>query len=152
MEKRKNLLKNRRQKKFSRDLKNIADKYPNRNEWKSICLSDTIVEKDTEQRIALIKRIFEKGYNYICKVSECDYFVIGEDYGERDLSCDHNIEDNNKPIKKITISDLSKMLNVDINKYGEIVKEEPDGAILESLKAALSKKGISYEEYLKSFE
>lgn len=150
--KKKELTEKQKAKKFSRDLKNIADKYPNRNEWKSICLSDTIVEKDTEQRIALIKRIFEKEYNYICKASECDYFVIGEGYGERDLSCDHNIEDNNKPIKKITISDLSKMLNVDISKYGEIVKEKPDSAILESLKVALSKKGISYEEYLKSFE
>lgn len=150
--KKKELTEKQKLKRFSRDLKNIAVRYPDRNEWKSICLSDTIVENNTEQRIALIKRIFEKGYNYICKASECDYFVIGEGYGERDLSCDHNIEDNNKPIKKITISDLSKMLNVDINKYGEIVKEEPDGAILESLKAALSKKGISYEEYLKSFE
>lgn len=150
--KKKVLTEKQKVKRFSRDLKNIAEKYPNRNEWESICLSDTIVEKETEQRIALIKQIFKSGYNYTCKVSECDYFVIGEGYGERDLSCDHNIEDNNKPIKKITISDLSKMLNVNINKYGEIVKDEPDGIILDSLKKTLSKKGISYEEYLKSFE
>ena len=140
-------------KRFSRDLKNIAEKYPNRNEWKSICLSDTIVEKDTEKRIALIKHIFEKGYNYICKVSECDYFVVGDGYGERDLSCDHNIEDNKKSIKKISISDLSKMLDVEINKDGElIVKEKIESEFFEALKNALSKKGMSYEEYLKKFD
>lgn len=148
----KELTEKQKLKKFSRDLKNIASKYPNRSEWKAICLSDTIVENDKEKRIALIKRIFEKGYNYICKASECDYFVVGEGYGERDLSCDHNIEDNNKIIKKITISDLSKMLDVNINKNGEIVQEITDSVLLESLKSALSKKGMSYEDYLKSLE
>ena len=139
-------------KKFSKTLKAIAQKYPDRNNWKSICLSDIIVETDFEKRIQLIKRIFESGYNYICKVSECDYFVTANEYGERDLSCDYNI-DNGKKIKKITIKDLSKMLGFDINEFGEIEKQEDttNSEIHSLLLEALAKKGISYDNYIKSF-
>lgn len=42
--------------KFSRDLKNIAEKYPDRFSRKAICISDTIKETDYELRIALIKK------------------------------------------------------------------------------------------------
>lgn len=45
--------------KFSRDLKNIAEKYPDRFSWKAICISDMIKETDYELRIALIKEIFK---------------------------------------------------------------------------------------------
>lgn len=141
--------------KFSRNLKNIAEKYPDRFSWEAICISDTIKETDYKLRIALIKEILKKGYNYTDKVSECDYFVHNDKYGERDLSCDYNIEDNHKHIKKITIEELSKMLKIDINEHGEYIKHENNckntafnTAIIESLK----KKGISYEDFLKRFE
>lgn len=140
------------QKKFARDLKAIAEKYPKRTEWKSICFSDTIVEQNSEKRIALIKQIFNKGYNYICKASECDYFVMGNGYGERDLSCDYNIEDNKKEIKKITLEELSKMLDVHVNEYGEIIEENCyDNTLFYALLETLKKKGISYEDYIKQF-
>lgn len=142
--------------KFSRDLKNIAEKYPNRFSRKAICISDTIKETDYELRIALIKEIFKNGYNYICKASECDYFVHNNEYGERDLSCDHNIEDNHKDIKKITIEELSKMLKIEINENGEYIKHDEnnckDTAINVALIESLKKKGISYEDWLKQFE
>lgn len=142
--------------KFSRDLKNIAEKYPNRFSRKAICISDTIKETDYELRIALIKEIFKNGYNYICKASECDYFVHNNEYGERDLSCDHNIEDNHKDIKKITIEELSKMLKIEINENGEYIKHDEnnckDTAINAALIESLKKKGISYEDWLKQFE
>lgn len=142
--------------KFSRDLKNIAEKYPNRFSRKAICISDTIKETDYELRIALIKEIFKNGYNYICKASECDYFVHNNEYGERDLSCDHNIEDNHKNIKKITIEELSKMLKIEINENGEYIKHDEnnckDTAINAALIESLKKKGISYEDWLKQFE
>ncbi len=141
--------------KFSRDLKNIAEKYPNRFSRKAICISDTIKETDYELRIALIKEIFKNGYNYICKASECDYFVHNNEYGERDLSCDHNIEDNHKDIKKITIEELSKMLKIEINENGEYIKHDEnnckDTAINAALIESLKKKGISYEDWLKQF-
>lgn len=142
--------------KFSRDLKNIAEKYPNRFSRKAICISDTIKETDYELRIALIKEIFKNRYNYICKASECDYFVHNNEYGERDLSCDHNIEDNHKDIKKITIEELSKMLKIEINENGEYIKHDEnnckDTAINAALIESLKKKGISYEDWLKQFE
>ena len=142
--------------KFSRDLKNIAEKHPDRFSWKAICISDTIKETDYELRIALIKEIFKNGYNYICKASECDYFVHNNEYGERDLSCDHNIEDNHKDIKKITIEELSKMLKIEINEHGEYIKHDEnnckDTAFNTALIESLKKKGISYEDWLKQFE
>lgn len=123
--------------KFSRDLKNIAEKYPNRFSRKAICISDTIKETDYELRIALIKEIFKNGYNYICKASECDYFVHNNEYGERDLSCDHNIEDNHKNIKKITIEELSKMLKIEINENGEYIKHDENNCKDTAINAAL---------------
>lgn len=136
--------------KFSRDLKKIAGKYPERFSWKSICLSDTIKETNYESRIDLIKEIFKNGYNYTCKASECDYFVIGNGYGARDLSCDHHIEDDNKAIKKITLDELSKMLGVKVNGYGELIDENIySNTLFNVLQEALKKKGISYEDYIK---
>ena len=49
----------------------------------AIKISDTIKETNYELRIALIKEIFKNGYNYICKASECDYFVHNDEL----LSC-----------------------------------------------------------------
>lgn len=109
---------------FSKKLKAIAEKYPKRDNCKSICLSDTIKENDINERLKLIKIIFDSGYNYTCKASICDYFVTGQSYGERDLSCDHNIEDCNKEITKITLKDLSKMLGVEVNEFGEIIEKK----------------------------
>lgn len=140
--------------KFSKDLKNIAKKYPERFLWKSICLSDTIKATDYESRIALIKAMFNSGYNYTCKASECDYFVHNEDYGERDLVCDCNIEENHKDIKKITINDLSKMLKITINEYGECVESNKvcsDTTIKNAVIESLQKKGIPYDVWIQRF-
>lgn len=82
----------------------------------------------------------------------CDYFVMGNGYGERDLSCDYNIEDNKKEIKKITLEELSKMLDVHVNEYGEIIEENCyDNTLFYALQETLKKKGISYEDYIKQF-
>ena len=105
---------------FSKKLKAIAEKYPKRDSWKSICLSDSIKENNIKGRFTLIRTIFDNGYNYTCKASICDYFVTGQEYGERDLSCEHNIENGSRKITKITLKDLSKMLGVEINDFGEI--------------------------------
>ena len=137
-------------------MKKIAEKYPERDNWPLICLSDSIKETTTEGRLGLIEAIFNAGYNYGNKVTICSYFVMGNEYGERDLSCDHNIEDNHKDIKKITIEELSKMLKIEINEHGEYIKHDENNckatafntALIESLK----KKGISYEHWLKQFE
>lgn len=140
--------------KFSRDLKNIAEKYPDRFSWKAICISDMIKETDYELRIALIKKIFKNGYNYTCKASECDYFVHNDEYGERDLFCDHSIEDNHKDIKKITIEELSKIIKIEINEHGEYIKDEnscKDTAFNTALIESLKKKGISYEKWVENF-
>lgn len=140
--------------KFAKDLKNIAEKYPDRFSWESICLSDTIKETDYELRIALIKEIFNNGYNYTCKASECNYFVHNDEYGERDLCCDQNIENNHKNIKKITINELSKILKIKINEYGEYENNKKacnDSAFNTALIKSLEKKGISYEDWIKNF-
>lgn len=104
----------------------------------------------------LIEAIFNAGYNYGNKVSICSYFVMGDECGERDLSCDHNIEDNHKDIKKIAIEELSKMLKIEINEHGEYIKHDEnnckDTAFNTALIESLKKKGISYEDWLKQFE
>lgn len=144
---------------FSKKLKEIAEKYPERNEWPAICLSDTIVETNYNYRLNFIKLLFDKKYNYTVKVSECSYFVVGKGYGERDLSCDYNIEDKSKDIKKISISELSKMLDTDITENCEVKektqndsKKNENYAIYLALKESLNKKGSSYEEFLKKFD
>lgn len=135
--------------KFSKQLKDIAENYPDRFSWKSICISDTIKETDYKLRIALIKEIFKKGYNYTCKASECDYFVHNNDYGERDLSCDYHIEEHHKDIKKITIEDLSKMLDIEITSNGEYLGEDSNNNTTFSyaFRESLAKKNMTYEEY-----
>jgi len=142
--------------KFAKKLKKIAEKYPERDNWPLICLSDSIKETTTEGRLRLIEAIFNAGYNYGNKVSICSYFVMGDEYGERDLSCDYNIEDNHKDIKKITIEELLKMLKIEINEHGEYIKHDEnnckDTAFNTALIESLKKKGISYEDWLKQFE
>ena len=130
---------------FSKKLKAIAEKYPERNSWKSICLSDSIKENNINGRFNLIKTIFDNGYNYTCKASICYYFVTGQSYGERDLSCDNHIENSDRQITKITLKDLSKMLGVEVNEFGEIEqkKEEENNqptAFQIAYKKALEKK------------
>lgn len=71
-------------------------------------------------RLNLIESIYQAGYKYVNRVSECDIFVYGNDYGKRDISCDKNIKEYNKAIKKISITELSKLINKDVNIYGEI--------------------------------
>ena len=124
----KNVGKSERTKKrqFSKKLKSIAEKYPERNSWKSICLSDSIKENNTNGRYNLIGTIFDNGYNYTCKASICDYFVTGQSYGERDLSCDNHIENGDRQITKITLKDLSKMLGVEVNEFGEIEQKKKE--------------------------
>lgn len=111
---------------FSKKLKAIAEKYPERNSWKSICLSDSIKENNINGRFNLIRTIFNNGYNYTCKASICDYFVTGQSYGERDLSCDNHIENGDRQIIKITLKDLSKMLGVEVNEFGEIEQKKKE--------------------------
>ena len=111
---------------FSKKLKAIAEKYPERNSWKSICLSDSIKENNINGRFNLIKTIFDNGYNYTCKASICYYFVTGQSYGERDLSCDNHIENGDRQITKITLKDLSKMLGVEVNEFGEIEQKKEE--------------------------
>ena len=116
-------------------------------------MSDSIKETSIEGRLRLIEAIFNAGYNYGNKVSVCSYFVMGNEYSERDLSCDHNIEDNKKDIKKITISELSKLINEEVSETGEIEeKVDFDSPFMIALLESLKKKGITYEEYQKSFQ
>lgn len=137
---------------FSHKLKSLAQKYPDRDKWQKICLSDSIKEESMEGRLSLIRAIFDSGYNYTNKVSISNIFVMGEEYSERDLSCDHNIEDNHRDIKKISIDELSKILNVNVTKNGEITNdytdniEESESDFVIALKKALEKKGLSYKE------
>ena len=139
--------------KFAKKLKKIAEKYPERDNWPLICLSDSIIETTTEGRLRLIEAIFNAGYNYGNKVSICSYFVMGDEYGERDLSCDHNIEDNKKDIKKITISELSKLIKEEVSQTGEIEeKVDFESPFMVALLESLKKRGITYEEYKKSFQ
>lgn len=136
---------------FNIKLKKIAVNYPNRDKWPSICFSDSIKEVNAEGRLRLIKAIFDKQYNYTSKVSECSIFVIGNEYGERDLSCDHNIENNNKDIKKISIEELSELLAENVDEHGEIEeKVDFDSPFMIALLKSLEKKGITYEDYIKN--
>lgn len=139
--------------KFAKKLKKITEKYPERDNWPLICLSDSIKETSIEGRLRLIEAIFNAGYNYGNKVSVCSYFVMGNEYSERDLSCDHNIEDNKKDIKKITISELSKLINEEVSETGEIEeKVDFESPFMVALLESLKKRGITYEEYKKSFQ
>ena len=59
---------------------------------------------------------------------------------------------NKKEIKKITLEELSKMLDVHVNEYGEIIEENCyDNTLFYALQETLKKKGISYEDYIKQF-
>ena len=143
----------RRQKKFNRKLKQLANNYPDRNKWTAICFSDSIKEKSMQGRLRLIKAIFDKQYNYTSKVSECSIFVIGNEYGERDLSCDHNIENKNKDIRKISIKELSELLDENIDENGEIEeKVDFDSPFMIALLKSLEKQGLTYDEYKKSLK
>ena len=88
-------------------LKQLAAKYPKRKSWIAFCFSDTI--KIDSFNVA--KQLLDKGYNYINKVSECNYFVCGEGIGMRDLTCDDRIA-RGVNIKKISISEFEKLTNV----------------------------------------
>lgn len=88
-------------------LKELAMQYPKRKEWPSICFSETI-EIDI---LNVAKQVFDKGYNFINKASECNYFVYSKDIGMRDLTCDEIIAQGAN-IKKISILEFEKMTNV----------------------------------------
>ena len=134
---------------FSVKLKVLANKYPDRYTWKAICLSDTIKEDSVEDRLKLIEAIFEAGYNYETKISNCSIFVTGNSYGKRDKSCDYNIRERGLDIKKISISELSKLIKKDINENGELI--DYDNPFMVALMENLKKQGITYEEYKKQF-
>ena len=148
-----------KRKQFEKDLRKIAERYADRYSCKAICLSNAIKETDYNLRLALIKEIFKKGYNYVCKASDCDYFVVGKEKGKRDASCDYNIKENHKDIEKINLNQLSKMLNIEINENGEYVasedeieeENEVDSLMNDALMKSLQKQGISYEEWKKRF-
>lgn len=147
---------NKKTKNFLKLLKNLAQNYPERENWQAICFSDTIFEEDIESQLKLIKAVFDSGYNYTQKVSLCSYFVVGEKEGKRDKSCNYNIEKNHIQIHKITLSELFKMLNVKISDNGEIVKindnVNENSQLYLKLKESLDKKSISYEEFIKSLD
>lgn len=88
-------------------LKQLSTKYPKRREWPAICFSETI--KMDSLKVA--KQLFDKEYNYINKVSECNYFVYGEIVGIRDLMCDDKLAQGAN-IKKISILEFTKMTDV----------------------------------------
>ena len=140
------------QRAVGRGLRELAEKYPQRFEWESICLSDSIQVSDVEKRLEFIKQVLDKGYNYIFKASEANYFVMGSEYGKRDECCDYNINENGKNIKKITIEELSKMLKVKLDECCNIVTEKDDGDFAEALKKQLLKRGLSYEEFIKNIK
>lgn len=137
-------------KSLSKELSKIYQEYPNRTDWKSICFSDTF-EKNYEKTINLIKKIFEKEYNYTQKVSECDFFVMGKTSGKRDLYCNHNIENCGKNIKKITMNDLLSMLDEKANNNDKSQTKDKltSSNIGSKFCSALAQKGISYDEYIK---
>lgn len=130
---------------FKRQFEKIANKYPNRNKFPAICFSDAIIENDIDGRLRLIKKIFDKGFDYTTKVSECQYFVKGILEGDRDEYC-HNY----LGIKKISIEDLSNMLNVYVNDFGEI-EEDFNSEMYEALKSSLLKKGLTYNQWKNLF-
>jgi hypothetical protein len=142
--------KNKNKNEFKMKLVDIAHKYPNRYSCPAICLSDSIVENDVNGRLRLIERIFEKGYNYSTKVSESKFFVYGTKEGVRDKSCNSHLEAEDIDIKKISIDDLSNMLDSEINDFGEI-EEDFNSELYEALKSSLDKKGLTYSQWKKSF-
>lgn len=104
---------------FKNHFNKLAKNYPNKNKFIPICFSETIKEKSLKKRLELIKLLFDNGYRYTSKVSECSVFVAGDECGKRDLLCDKKIE-GKALIKKISINELEKILKVHINQYGEI--------------------------------
>ena len=155
---------------FDRKLKEICQKFPNRAEKEAICLSDSFVEKSSQRRLNLIKLIFEKGYNYTNKVSASKYFVSNGTPSKREESFEHNLQ-THPEMKKITISELSEMLGEQIDdncEFGEeklVEKKEKktkdwidktpeitleNSPFYEQIVKELEKKGLTYEEYIKS--
>lgn len=90
-------------------IRQIANKYPNRNKWPAICFSETI----KLNQLKICKQLLDKQYNYIRKASECNYFVYGNEVGKRDYTCDDRIA-KGANIKKITILEFEKMTNIKI--------------------------------------
>lgn len=105
---------------FKENFINICNNYPDRKSKPSICLSDAIKESDANKRLNFIKLIFEKGYNYTSKVSECTFFVTNGIKGVRDEAFEYNISQG-KAIKRIDLEELGKMLDVTLNQFGEVV-------------------------------
>jgi DNA-binding protein YbaB len=140
---------------FASKFKRIYTRYPDREKYLSICFSDTIQENDADKRLELINLIFEKGYNYISKVSECNYYVSNAESGKRDIAYENNIKQGNY-IKKITIRELSEMLKIKINRHGELeddvnIEKDSFSLINSAFKTAIEKSGITQEEYMKKF-
>lgn len=136
---------------FAKELKNLAEQYPERKTYPMICLSDTIKETDAGKRLQLIKVIFDHNYNYGSKVSECSIYVANDEIGERDLSYAQNIKEG-KIIKKINIKDLSELLGVDIDENGEIYEQEKyiNSPIMLEFQKACEKAGMTLEEFMKN--
>lgn len=136
---------------FYKKVKSIAEKYEDRSTYQGICISDGIKYKSMNGRLKLIKQFFKNKYNYVTTVGECNYFVYGSNYAEKDMICDCLLEDPEKAkkIKKITINELSKMLNAKIDENCELIEEEKideNNPMYLAFKKLADKKGISIDE------
>ena len=106
---------------YNKKLNELNNKYSKNTDMLFICLSDTIKEKSIYGRLKLIEAIYQAGYKFTNRVSECSIFVYGNSIGKRDTCCDINIKDYNKKIKKISINELSRLINRNTNKNGEVI-------------------------------
>ena len=113
-------------------------------------MSETIETIDINGRLNLIKAMFDKKFNYTCKVSQCSYFVVGKTYGKREITCDYNINKNNQNITKINLEQLADMLDVSINENGEVETSINDeNQFYQALLKTLKEQGMSYDDYKK---
>ena len=98
-----------KQKQFALALKKLLAPLPNDQVKPTVCLSDTLLKNNLTQKFELVKNILACGYGYANSLSQCNYYVPGQEPSKQDASFAYHSAQNAK-IKKISLQKLQAML------------------------------------------
>lgn len=102
---------------FSDKLEKLKEKYASIKKNGCIAFSEVLNTLKNDQRIYVIEKIYEKGYNFSTKIKECSIFVKGEGESERQKYCEE-LSRAGKRIKIISLDEFIKIIDLKDNFLG----------------------------------
>ncbi|MDE7396004.1 MAG: hypothetical protein K2M95_07820 [Clostridiales bacterium] len=116
-------------------LKNLRKNYKGSTEWEHFYFSRQIKMRDFEKRMNLIKVAYQNGYGFTTDFTRCTYIVVNHGMDATEQLWYENLSESERP-KIISIREMSDLLKININQFGEIAKSTPKKDCTTSLKEA----------------